>query len=242
MKTVKNLVAKTLTPICSGLIYLLHNRNTFSFNRLELQSLQFSFSQFGEDLAVLRLAEQFALGKGIYVDAGAYHPVFGSNTLLLYKKGWRGINIDLAAERIVDFQRARPDDHNVVACLSNKVAPIRIAHYEIPSTDRVVEVDKDQRSMTGGQPVRFSTATTTTLTQVIEGSSFRLQDVKYLNVDCEGWDLPVLRGLDFDRCRPRIISVEAWNHTEQTAIGNFLVRYGYRLEIVIPPTMIFVIT
>jgi hypothetical protein len=69
-----------LTPICSGLIYLLHNRATFPFNRLELQSVQFSFSQFGEDLAVDRLTEQFELETGIYVDAGAYHPIFGSNT------------------------------------------------------------------------------------------------------------------------------------------------------------------
>jgi hypothetical protein len=82
----KRLLAKALTPICSSLIYLLHNRNTFSFNRLELQSVLFSFSQFGEDLAVCRLADQLGLANGVYVDAGAYHPIFGSNTLLLSKK------------------------------------------------------------------------------------------------------------------------------------------------------------
>jgi hypothetical protein len=49
---VKKYVANFLTPICSALIYLLHNRNTFPFSRLELQAVQFSFSQFGEDLAV----------------------------------------------------------------------------------------------------------------------------------------------------------------------------------------------
>jgi FkbM family methyltransferase len=241
MKTVKNLVAKTLTPICSSLIYLLHNRNTFSFNRLELQSLQFSFSQFGEDLAVLRLAEQFASGKGAYVDAGAYHPIFGSNTLLLYKNGWRGINIDLAPERIAEFQRARPYDDNVVACLSDKAASAKVAHYEIPSTDRIVEAnDMGQQSLVGCKPVRFSAATTTTLTQVIERSSFRFEDIKYLNIDCEGHDLRVLRGLDFDRCRPRIVSVEAWNLAGREAIEDFLTPYGYRIEIVIPPTIIFV--
>src|ERR1700736_4330298 len=104
----KRFIARTLTPVCSALIYLLHNRNTFSFNRLELQSIQFSFSQFGEDLAIFRLVEQFGLSTGIYVDAGAHHPIFGSNTLLLHKMGWRGINVDLAAERIAEFDHYRP--------------------------------------------------------------------------------------------------------------------------------------
>jgi hypothetical protein len=67
--------------------------------------------------------------KGVYVDAGAFHPIFGSNTLLLHKKGWRGINVDLAAERVAEFNRYLPKDHNVVACLSDRVASVEIAHY-----------------------------------------------------------------------------------------------------------------
>jgi hypothetical protein len=71
----KRFIAQSLTPICSALIHLLHNRATFSFNRLELQSVRFSFSQFGEDLAIRQLAERFGLVKGVYVDVGAYHPI-----------------------------------------------------------------------------------------------------------------------------------------------------------------------
>src|ERR1700737_3760091 len=134
----KKLIAKTLTPICSRLNYLLPNPATPSFNRLELQSVQFSFSQFGEDLPILHIAEQLGLKKAIYVDAGAFHPIFGSNTLLLHKQGWRGINIDFVPERIAAFNQYRPNDHNVVACVSDTIVPVKIAHYEIPSTDRIV--------------------------------------------------------------------------------------------------------
>ena len=242
MKRLKKLVAQALTPVCSGLIYLLHNRATFSFSRLELQSVQFSFSQFGEDLAVKRLVEALGLTTGIYVDAGAYHPIFGSNTLLLRKKGWRGINVDLAAERIAQFNQYRPSDHNVVACLSDKVAaPVEIAHYEIPSTDRVVKAGDTQKlSVIGSKPIGFSRTTTTTLTQVIDGSPFRFDDIQYLNVDCEGSDLAVLRGFDFTRRQPRIISVEATTEPERQAISDFLSCYDYRVEAIIPPTCIFV--
>jgi hypothetical protein len=237
----KRLIAQTLTPICSALIYLLHNRATFSFNRLELQSVQFSFSQFGEDLAIRQFAERFGLTKGVYVDAGAFHPIFGSNTLLLHKQGWRGINIDFVPERIAAFNQYRPNDHNVVACVSDTIVPVKIAHYEIPSTDRIVlPGDTEKLSAAGYNPIRFSHASTTTLTEVIQGSPFRFEDIHYLDVDCEGHDLAVLRGLDFENCRPQILSVEAVTDPEREAIVEFLTPHGYRLEVNIPPTSIFV--
>jgi hypothetical protein len=237
----KRLIAQTLTPICSALIYLLHNRATFSFNRLELQSVQFSFSQFGEDLAIRQFAERFGLAKGVYVDAGAYHPIFGSNTLLLHRQGWQGINIDLDPEKIAAFNQYRPNDHNVVACVSDTVASVEIAHFEVPSTDRIiVPGDAEKLSNVGHKPVRFSHATTTTLTEIIWESPFRFEEIHYLDVDCEGHDLAVLRGLDFKKCRPQILSVEATTDPEREAIVEFLTPHGYRLEVNIPPTSIFV--
>jgi FkbM family methyltransferase len=237
----KRLITQTLTRICSSLIYLLHNRATFSFNRLELQSVQFSFSQFGEDLAVRQFVEQFELRKGVYVDVGAYHPIFGSNTLLLHKQGWRGINIDFVAERIAAFNQYRPKDHNIVACVSDKVGSVEIAHYDMPSTDRIpAKGDAEKLSTVGCRPVRLSRATTTTLTEIIRGSPFRLEDIQYLDVDCEGHDLEVLRGLDFGKCRPRILSVEAATDLDREAIVKFLTPQGYRLEVNIPPSCIFV--
>jgi Methyltransferase FkbM domain len=166
---------------------------------------------------------------------------FGSNTLLLHRKGWRGINIDLAAERVAEFNRHRPNDHNVVACLSDRVASVEIAHYEIPSTDRVLDPRNPEKlSIVGQRPIRYSSSITTTLTAVVEGSPFRLDEVQYLNIDCEGSDLAVIRGLELDRCHPAILSIEAFGNAEREAIEQILAPYGYRCEVSIPPTMIFV--
>jgi FkbM family methyltransferase len=203
--------------------------------RRKLDSSPISFA------AILRIAERFGLTTGIYVDAGAYHPIFGSNTLLLHKQGWRGINIDLAPERIAEFKNYRPNDHNVVACLSDGVTEAEIAHYEIPSSDRVVfSGNSEKLSIVGGKPVRFSTATTTTLTEIIEKSPFHFEQVEYLDIDCEGSDLAILRGVDFDRCRPRILSVEAFDSSERDTMIGLLARHGYHLEVLLPPTALFV--
>jgi hypothetical protein len=46
-------------------------------NRLELGSVQISSSQFGEHVAIRLFAERLGLLKGVYVDQGASHHVFG---------------------------------------------------------------------------------------------------------------------------------------------------------------------
>jgi hypothetical protein len=76
-------------------------------------------------------------------------------------------------------------DHNVVACLSDKVAPVEIAQYEIRSTDRVFDSQNPEKlSIAGQKPICYSSTITTTLTNVVEESPFRLDDVQYLKVDC----------------------------------------------------------
>ena len=64
------------------------------------QHLRFSFSQFGEDLVLLNYLKE---PHGFYVDVGAHHPVQFSNTYLLHRRGWHGVNIDATEEAIARF-------------------------------------------------------------------------------------------------------------------------------------------
>ena len=51
-----------------------------------------SYSQDNEDLFLNEYFEK--ISNGFYVDIGCHHPKRFSNTYLLYKKGWKGVNID----------------------------------------------------------------------------------------------------------------------------------------------------
>ena len=51
-----------------------------------------SYSQNGEDLILIDYFNENP--NGFYVDIGCHHPFRFSNTYLLYKKGWRGLNVD----------------------------------------------------------------------------------------------------------------------------------------------------
>ncbi len=46
--------------------------------------------------------------NGFYINVGAYHPTKINNTYLLYKKNWRGINIDISDFSIDLFNFWRP--------------------------------------------------------------------------------------------------------------------------------------
>ena len=56
------------------------------------------YSQFGEDVVLLKIFKNKQVG--FYVDVGAHHPKRYSNTYLLHKKGWQGINKKIRVSKI----------------------------------------------------------------------------------------------------------------------------------------------
>ena len=66
------------------------------------------------DMEDLNIINYFKDKKnGFYVDVGCFHPLDRNNTYLLYKKKWRGINIDVSKFSIDLFNFLRPEDINV---------------------------------------------------------------------------------------------------------------------------------
>jgi FkbM family methyltransferase len=177
--TASELVAK----IANLLLTLLRNRTDLALTREEFRYSRISFSQFGEDLAVIRwLDENLISVSSIYIDAGCFHPIHCSNTLLLSKRGWRGINIDLSPEKIALFKNLRPNDLSVCAALSDQPRQaIRFA-YEGGLTDRLgSSEDTGYR-----KPLSATEVETRTLDSIIQASGWQIDRVGYLNIDCEG--------------------------------------------------------
>ena len=75
------------------------------------------FGEFGEDILINRFFRK--KNDGFYVDIGCYHPIKGSLTYYLHKKGWRGLNVDLSKASIDLFKLARPKDYNVRAAVTD---------------------------------------------------------------------------------------------------------------------------
>jgi hypothetical protein len=223
------------------MLTLLRNRVRVDLSREEIRCAQITFSQFGEDMAVARWVERQMPKSCIYVDAGCFHPIHFSNTLLLNKQGWKGVNIDMDEQKIARFRVLRPADHNVVAALGSSCCTKRMLRYQSGLTDRLGEVDDDQlTSVIGETPLSSAVTRTETLDNILTAAPFPVAEIGYLNVDCEGYDLEVLKGLSLDIYNPVIITIEAISNDDQKGVYEYLVERGYSHKETIYRTLVFV--
>jgi FkbM family methyltransferase len=235
-KPLHKLIGALARTVNAGLT-LLRNRTDLHLSREEFRFSRISFSQFGEDLAVLRwLEERFPNALRVYVDAGAFHPIHFSNTLLLKKRGWWGVNIDMMPDKIDEFRRLRPDDFNVVAALSSANVEMYAVQNEGRLTDRL-SADANERGTCGMQPIKL---VTTTLDTVLARAPRAIDTIGYLNIDCEGDDLEVLKGLNLARYAPDIITVEALSTEKAFPTEEYLSQRGYELKEKLHFTLLFI--
>jgi FkbM family methyltransferase len=188
------------------------------------------YSQFGEDI-VLKGFILRNITDGFYVDVGCYHPKKYSNTYQLHKKGWRGINIDLDRLKIKAFNWARPEDHNVTAAVSDQKSTVKVynfGHYSLDSTLDEHTAFKNREKIEGVREVE-----TRTLSEIIESSPFAGRQIDLLSIDTEGHDLNVLKSLDFEKYKPRLVIIEThlmnMDQIMESELYKFLKKNGYYL-------------
>jgi hypothetical protein len=97
-----------------------------------------SYSQYGEDILLIKSDILQLNKKGFYVDIGANHPKIYSNTYKFYKAGWTGINIDPIPEMTNKFKQ-RKRDINLNIGISNNELEI---DYYIFKTNQLNTIDK----------------------------------------------------------------------------------------------------
>jgi FkbM family methyltransferase len=188
-----------------------------------------SYSQFGEDLW---LARRFAgQATGFYVDVGAYDPFNASNTLLLYRRGWTGINIEPDPAGLARLRRFRSRDINVGVAISDSEGE---ANFILAGSFSGLETTDH---LWPAQSAIRTTVATRRLDSVL-GQHRPVGEIDLLDVDCEGHELAVLRSNDWDRFRPRVVLIES-HPGSMSDVGDLLSRLGYELLEQLELTLIF---
>jgi Methyltransferase FkbM domain len=65
-----------------------------------------------------------------------------------------------------------------------------------------------------------------------------VEHIDILSVDVEGWELEVLDGFDFRKCRPKVLVIE--NLFNDPAYRQRINEYGYRLWRFVAPNDVYV--
>ena len=184
-----------------------------------------SYSMEGEDLELLRITKN--INQGFYVDAGCYHPLHLSNTFLLHKKKWRGLNIDLSEFTIDLFNYMRPNDVNIHSAISNSEKEVIVYHQKKISQLTTIKKSIAQERMQG--PIKEKKMISKKLTTILNDSKFCNRKIDFLNIDLEGADMSALQSIDFEIYRPKIICVEITDKKiERSNIFNFLKKLNYK--------------
>jgi len=184
------------------------------FLRPELLPGKFTYAQQGEDVALWQILHHtFGIEHPTYLDIGAHHPVFNNNTYLFYGRGSRGVLVEPNPALYRVLEQMRPRDVLVRAGIG-VTAQAEADFYIIGGAE-------------DGQLNTFSREQAETLVKRSNGR-YRIDRVmkipllnindlmrkhwngppNLLSIDAEGFDLPILRSLDFKRLRPDVVCAE----------------------------------
>ncbi len=211
-------------------------KKIYLYYNIYIRNLKFFFkpSQFGEDKKIIKLFKK----KGIYIDIGCFHPVRQSNTFLMHKLYWKGINIDLNPLTIDLFNIARPNDINICAAISNKKGEKNMYfHHELSSVNTL---DKNHtlflKKHFGIVDLKKKKIRTKTITEIL--LKLKIKNIDFLNIDIEGNELNVLKSINFKYFDIGVICVEIINYksfhkklkTDKNKIFNLLKKNNYSLK------------
>jgi len=195
-------------------------RKLFLLRKLFLTKTTFAhYSQFAEDISINRFFPKSY--KGFFVDVGCFHPKKYNNTWMLYKRGWRGVNIDIDSIKIEGFDIVRPRDKNIHSAVSNKEGQISYwanGFYSLTTS-------LDDSFANGKTGYIKKTAQCAKLSDILDDTKYKDKEIDFLSVDAEGHDLEVLESLDFDRYNPSLIAVETHRAIFPEILNSKLYRF-----------------
>jgi FkbM family methyltransferase len=194
-----------------------------------------SFSQTGEDRIITFIFSLLLkIPKPTYIDIGAHHPFFLSNTALFYHQGSHGINIEPDKNLIKAFKKYRKRDINLNVAISDKNEKKTFYIMSLPTlnTFSLEEAKKNEKIYN----IRIE--------KTVEVESYSLEYIltKYFNnkmpdflsIDVEGYELEILKSIDLYKYRPKIICVESYDIEEDKKIRrddliNYVIAQNYKL-------------
>jgi hypothetical protein len=168
--------------------------------------------------------------EGVYVDLGANHPYFISNTYLLYTRGWRGLCVDPLPMFAPLYGWHRPCDLFLNSGVAAAAGTFDFYEMNVPELSTFSRELADELVATGRATLaaahRIEAAPIAEIvSQVAPCGSF---DV--LSIDIEGLDAEIVRSTDWEFVNPRVVICEtsSFEHDWAAEIIRLFATRGFR--------------
>jgi FkbM family methyltransferase len=186
-----------------------------------------SYAQAGEDLIIENALAELGIARPTYLDGGAHHPTWLSNTYALYRRGFRGVLVEPDPEACRLLRRGRRGDLVIEAALAPQAGRGRLhlardrSHASLrPAAGDAVDAVLDVELIT------------------LEQAAASVPSPTVISLDLEGLDLEVLAATELGRLGATVICVETG--PDPAPFDELLTGNGYRVYARTPANTIYV--
>lgn len=211
----------------SSLLFKLLNYTFIELKYLFKLCLLHSFSQHGEDCIIDKLFKKKKFGK--FVDVGCHNPIRFSNTFFFYiKRNWTGICIDPQNKYKKIYNFIRPKDKFINCGVGLKRKKLIFYNFN-PTTLSTFSKKTALRYIKNGYKLLNKKNIFIYPLKELVKSNFDL-----LSIDTEGYEMEVLKSINWKKAKPKIIIIETNLHMnnekkQRFKITNYLKIKNYKL-------------
>ncbi len=164
-----------------------------------------SYAQNFEDALLWRALKH--VGKGTYIDIGAWDPNYDSVSKAFYEQGWRGIHVEPNPRYADVIRRERPDELVLQAAVLDHSESL--TYYEIVDNPGMstVKADIAEERRRQGHNFVVHDVPSVTLDHVLGRAA--TDEIHWLKIDVEGAEAAVLKSWVKSRRRPWVVVIEA---------------------------------
>ncbi len=188
------------------------------------------FAHWGEDMVLSHVFNDIPNGR--YLDIGCFHPEAASNTQLLHRKGWSGVNVDPNKFMIDEFKLQRPNDVNLNVAVGKEHGTLEYYFFNDWASSNTCSPEF-AAAISKGQNIPVDSQRLVEIVPLLEimETYFRTAPPDFMNVDVEDLDADVIASNDWKRFRPKVIAVEEISFSSRdpgkSTIFNVLDENGY---------------
>ena len=177
------------------------------------ENVKLSYSQCGEDLIVQQLFTVLGIGEISYLDVGAHHPTFLSNTYLFYQNGGKGVCVEPDPSLFKEFDKKRPRDRHLNCGVGLTQGRAKFYVMSSSTLNTFSESEAKRYQSYGNQQILETVELDLKPINQILDECFE-KTPNFISLDIEGLDYPVLNSLDFNKYRPEVFCLETLTYTE----------------------------
>jgi FkbM family methyltransferase len=203
------------------------------------------YTQYGEGKVINHYFKDF---KGTVLDIGANDGKTFSNSLALIENGWNAILIEPNKEAFKDLTELHKDRYKVgvlipsqgcnpVTCLNiaigneTKTTELFINEPHIKGDNGLLSTFDDKQKLIWGNFFhnhKKQMIEMVTFEDLIKSNPY-IKKLDFITIDVEGMDFDVLKQIDFDKFKTRMVCVE-YNNVNSEMYEQHMAKYGFNLH------------